>query len=49
MCRLLLCLLAAFAFLVSNGTIPLSLQQIASYLGYSVLALVALFFPLESE
>jgi POT family proton-dependent oligopeptide transporter len=36
--------LAAFAFLVSNGTIPLSLQQIASYLGYSVLALVALFF-----
>jgi POT family proton-dependent oligopeptide transporter len=39
-----LVVLAAFGFLVNNGTIPLSLSQIASYLGYSVLVLVALYF-----
>ncbi|MBT5044005.1 MAG: peptide MFS transporter [Gemmatimonadales bacterium] len=33
-----------FAFLVSNGTIALSLTQIAQYLGYSVLILVAAYF-----
>jgi len=36
--------IAGFAFLVSNGTIPLSLTQIAQYLGYSVLILVAGYF-----
>jgi POT family proton-dependent oligopeptide transporter len=33
-----------FGFLVSDGTIPLSLTQIATYLGYSVLVLVAVYF-----
>ena len=33
-----------FGFLVRNGTIPLSLTQIALWLGYSVLVLVALYF-----
>jgi POT family proton-dependent oligopeptide transporter len=35
---------AAFAFLVSNGTIDLSVTQIATWMGYSVLVLVALYF-----
>ncbi len=35
---------AAFAFLVSNGTIAVSITQIAQALGYSVLILVALYF-----
>ena len=34
----------AFAFLVSNGTIAVSIIQIAQALGYSVLILVALYF-----
>ncbi len=36
--------IAGFGFLVSNGTIPLSLTEIATYLGYGVLILVALYF-----
>ncbi len=33
-----------FGYLVSNGTIDLTLTQIAAYLGYSVLILIALYF-----
>jgi len=36
--------IATFAFLVSNGTIGLSITQIATFMGYSVLVLVALYF-----
>jgi POT family proton-dependent oligopeptide transporter len=36
--------IVAFGYLVSNGTIPLTLTQIASYLGSAVLILVALYF-----
>ncbi len=35
---------AGFAYLVSIGTIAVSLTQIATYLGYSVLVLVAVYF-----
>jgi len=35
---------AGFGLLVSNGIIPLTLPQIAAYLGYSALAMVALYF-----
>jgi POT family proton-dependent oligopeptide transporter len=34
----------AFGFLVSNGTIALTLTQIATFLGYGVLTMVALYF-----
>jgi len=36
--------IATFAFLVYSGTIPVTVTQIASALGYSVLILVALYF-----
>ena len=36
--------IATFAFLVSNGTIPVTVTQIAAALGYGVLILVALYF-----
>jgi POT family proton-dependent oligopeptide transporter len=36
--------IALFGYLVSNGTIPLTLTQVAQYLGYSVLILVAGYF-----
>jgi POT family proton-dependent oligopeptide transporter len=36
--------IAAFAFLVSNGTIGLSITQIAQFMGSGVLVLVALYF-----
>lgn len=36
--------IVAFGWLVSNGTIDLTLTQIATYLGYGVLILVALYF-----
>jgi len=36
--------IVAFGWLVSSGTIPLTLTEIATYLGYAVLVLVALYF-----
>jgi POT family proton-dependent oligopeptide transporter len=39
-----LALVALFGFLVSNGTIDLTLTQIAQAMGYSVLVLVAVYF-----
>jgi POT family proton-dependent oligopeptide transporter len=36
--------IVAFGFLVSNGTIPLALSQIARSLGYAVLVIVVLYF-----
>ncbi len=36
--------LVAFGYLVSNGTIPVTLTEIATYLGYGVLVIVALYF-----
>ncbi len=36
--------IVGFGLLVANGTIPVSLTQIATILGYSVLVLVALYF-----
>lgn len=36
--------IVAFGWLVSNGTIDLTLTQIATYLGYGVLIMVALYF-----
>jgi POT family proton-dependent oligopeptide transporter len=36
--------IVGFGYLVSMGTIPMTLTQIATYLGYSVLVLVALYF-----
>jgi len=39
-----LALVGLFGYLVSNGTIDLTLTQIAQYMGYSVLILVALYF-----
>jgi POT family proton-dependent oligopeptide transporter len=37
-------LVTVFGILVGNGTVPLTLTQIATYLGYGVLVLVALYF-----
>jgi POT family proton-dependent oligopeptide transporter len=38
--------IAAFGYMVSSGVIPLTLTQIATALGYSVLVIVGLFFVL---
>src|SRR5262249_24896617 len=35
---------AAFAYLVYSGTIPITIPQVAQWLGYSVLAMVFLYF-----
>lgn len=40
----ILALIAVFGWLVSNGTIPLTLTQIAQYMGYSVLVIVGIYF-----
>jgi len=39
-----LVLAGAFVFLMQNGTIPVTVSQVAQTLGYSVLAMVALYF-----
>ncbi|MEX0692493.1 MAG: peptide MFS transporter [Gemmatimonadales bacterium] len=40
----ILALVAAFAYLVYSGTIPITITQVATWMGYSVLVLVAIYF-----